>query len=145
MRISDWSSDVCSSDLLRWPIPAQTGHIETAFREMPLRIVNNGHTIQVNCAPGSQSRIDGTVYDLLQFHFHHPSEHLLSGKRFDMECHFVHRSAAGGLAVLGVFIRPGVENVALKPVFAAMPAQAGPEGAAAAARRPEAPPPALGQ
>src|SRR3546814_3493349 len=106
MRISDWSSDVCSSDLaaphweyggaggpehwgelspdfqacamgreqspidLRWPIPAQTGHIETAFREMPLRIVNNGHTIQVNCAPGSQSRIDGTVYDLLQFHFH---------------------------------------------------------------------------
>lgn len=123
---------------LRWPIPTQTGHIETAFREMPLRIVNNGHTIQVNCAPGSQSRIDGVVYDLLQFHFHHPSEHLLSGKRFDMECHFVHKSAAGGLAVLGVFIQPGAENMALKPVFDAMPAQAGPEMTAAAMIRPEA-------
>lgn len=123
---------------LRWPIPAPTGHIETAFRDMPLRIVNNGHTIQVNCEPGSQSRIDGVVYDLLQFHFHHPSEHLLAGKRFDMECHFVHKSAAGGLAVLGVFIQPGAENAALKPVFDAMPAQAGPEQAVAMSIRPEA-------
>ena len=26
------------------------------------------------------------------------------------ECHFVHRSAAGGLAVIGVFVRPGVSE-----------------------------------
>jgi len=122
---------------LRWPIPAQTGPIETAFRETPLRIVNNGHTIQVNCAPGSQSRIDGTVYDLLQFHFHHPSEHLLAGRRFDLECHFVHKSAAGGFAVLGVLIQPGTENAALKPVFEHMPAKAGSELAMAATIRPD--------
>src|SRR3546814_13461355 len=55
-----------------------------------------------------------------------------------MECHFVHKSAAGGFAVLGVFIQPGAENAALKPVFDAMPAQPGPGVAAAAAIRPEA-------
>src|SRR3546814_10985414 len=37
---------------LRWPLPAQTAHIEKAFRELPLRIVHNCHTIQCNCAPG---------------------------------------------------------------------------------------------
>jgi carbonic anhydrase len=46
---------------------------------------------------------------------------------FDLECHFVHRSAAGDLAVIGVFIRPGETNRALEPVWSAMPRQEGPE------------------
>jgi carbonic anhydrase len=94
---------------------------------MKLRIINNGHTIQVNAAPGSSCVIAGTSYELQQFHFHHPSEHLLSGKPFDLECHLVHRSAAGDLAVIGVFIRPGETNRALEPIWSAMPRQEGPE------------------
>ena len=74
----------------------------------------------------------GKKYELLQFHFHHPSEHLLAGKPFDLECHFVHRSAAGDLAVVGVFIKPGASNMALQPVFDAMPAKATPETKVAA-------------
>ena len=77
---------------------------------MKLRIVNNGHTIQVNAAPGSSCVIGGTSYELQQFHFHHPSEHLLSGKPFDLECHLVHRSAAGDFAVIGVFVKAGANN-----------------------------------
>ena len=84
---------------------------------MKLRIINNGHTIQVNAAPGSSCVIGGTSYELQQFHFHHPSEHLLSGKPFDLECHLVHRSAAGDFAVIGVFIRPGANNAALEPIW----------------------------
>ena len=38
------------------------------------RSSNNGHTIQVNYAPGSFIRVDGQQYQLVQFHFHHPSE-----------------------------------------------------------------------
>src|SRR5207253_5374251 len=62
---------------------------------------------------------------LEQFHFHHPSEHLLAGKAFELECHFVHRSAAGAPAVLGVFLTAGAANPALEPIWRAMPAQAG--------------------
>ena len=69
--------------------------VEPAYRPIPLRIINNGHTIQVNADPGSCCVIGGTQYELQQFHFHHPSEHLLDGKSFDLECHLVHRSAAG--------------------------------------------------
>jgi carbonic anhydrase len=117
-------------------VRADLGKVETAFQAMPLKVVNNGHTIQVNCAQGSRSTIDGVAHELLQFHFHHPSEHLLAGKAFDLECHFVHRNANGGLAVLGVFIQPGRENTALQPIWQAMPAKEGPERDAGIAIRP---------
>ncbi len=104
-----------------------TGTVGLEYKSLPIRVVNNGHTIQVNADPGSSCVIGGTKYDLLQFHFHHPSEHLLSGKAFDLECHFVHRSSAGAFAVLGVFIRSGARNPALAPLFDAMPKTAGPE------------------
>lgn len=124
---------VCELGFEQTPIDFKTAvraglkGVEPDFQQMPLKILNNGHTIQVNCAPGSKTMINGESFDLLQFHFHHPSEHLLSGKAFDMELHFVHKSPAGQLAVLGVFIRPGAENAALAPVWAAMPATAGEE------------------
>lgn len=101
------------------------GPLKPALKPMPLNILNNGHTIQVNAAPGSSTTIEGIKYDLVQFHFHHPSEHLLSGKPFEMEVHFVHKSATGGLAVLGAFITLGAPNPALGAIFAAMPAQPG--------------------
>jgi carbonic anhydrase len=97
------------------------------YKSFPLKIINNGHTIQVNAASGSSISIAGERYDLVQFHFHHPSEHLLSGKTREMELHLVHKSASGALAVVGVFITLGAENAALKPVFSALPAKAGPE------------------
>ncbi len=111
-------------------ITAGLDGVEPAYRPIPLRIINNGHTIQVNADPGSVCVIGGTRYELLQFHFHHPSEHLLAGKSFDLECHLVHRSAAGNLAVLGVFVKPGQPNAALRPVWDAMPLQEGPERSA---------------
>jgi carbonic anhydrase len=111
-------------DLAR-AVRAETGAIEPVFAKMPLTILNNGHTIQVNCAPGGYSNVSGQYFDLVQFHFHHPSEHLLAGTKFDMELHFVHKALDGKLAVLGVFIRPGKENADLAPIWAAMPKQAG--------------------
>ena len=95
------------------------------FKKGPLAVVNNGHTAQINTPAGSSTVIDGVKYDLVQFHFHHPSEHLLSGKPFEMEVHFVHKSAAGNLAVLGVFVKLGRPNRAMEAIFAALPASEG--------------------
>ncbi len=102
-------------------ITAQTGPVAFGYQAMPLAVLNNGHTIQVNAPSGSHVMLGDTRYELLQFHFHHPSEHLLAGKGFEMECHFVHRAANGALAVVGVFIRPGAANAALAPIWQAMP------------------------
>lgn len=101
--------------------------VDYDYKPLPLRILNNGHTVQVDADPGCACLIGGIRYELLQFHLHHPSEHLLAGKGFDLECHFVHKSAAGALAVTGVFIRPGAANAALKTFFELMPAKQGAE------------------
>ena len=82
---------------------------DLAFDYAPsqIRIRNNGHTIQVDYDAGSALVVDGNRYDLLQFHFHSPSEHTIDGKHADLEGHLVHKSAAGVLAVVGVMIREG--------------------------------------
>lgn len=108
-------------------IKADPGPLTFDYRPLPLTILNNGHTIQVNAEPGSSCTIAKTKYDLLQFHFHHPSEHLINGKPLDLECHFVHKSAAGDLAVVGVFFKSGARNAALQLIFDQMPKDAGAE------------------
>src|SRR3546814_18406481 len=39
MRISDWSSDVCSSDLARCPAGGQEAHVRSAGRGLELQFV----------------------------------------------------------------------------------------------------------
>ena len=97
------------------------------YEATPLAIVHNGHTVQVNYAPGSHMDLDGTRYHLLQFHFHSPSEHTLAGQPAPMEVHFVHRSDAGGLAVIGVLFDVGGRNAALQEIWNFMPREQAPE------------------
>jgi carbonic anhydrase len=110
---------------LKGPIPAMLRPPVINWQPGPCEVLNNGHTIQVNCSPGSNLVLDGMVYDLLQFHFHRPSEHTIEGIVFDMEAHFVHKAPTGGLAVLGVMISKGAANTALEPVWKVMPDKAG--------------------
>ncbi|QFI68592.1 carbonic anhydrase [Sinorhizobium alkalisoli] len=92
-------------------------------------IANNGHTIQVKAAGGTLKRGD-KAYELVQYHFHAPSEHLVEGKTFAMEAHFVHKNAeTGALGVFGVFITPGAENATLASLAAKFPQKAGDEAA----------------
>src|SRR4249919_2372568 len=42
-------------------------------------ILNNGHTVQADFAPGSTITLDGTTFTLKQVHVHLPSEHTLHG------------------------------------------------------------------
>ena len=90
-------------------------------------IVNNGHTIQLNFAEGSTLKVGDATYKLVQVHFHRPSEHLVGGKNFPMEAHFVHRADSGGLAVVGVLLAEGKANATFGKIIATMPAKEGPE------------------
>ena len=93
----------------------------------PLKILNNGHTIQVNVTPGSKIRIDGKAFDLFQFHFHRPSEEHINGKPSSMVIHFVHKNESGELAVLGVLLQEGNENPGIKTLWSYAPLKEGPE------------------
>ncbi|MDY7106731.1 MAG: carbonic anhydrase family protein [Actinomycetota bacterium] len=67
-------------------------------------VTDNGHTVQVNFADGGTATVDGVEYELLQFHFHAPSEHTVDGEHSPVEGHLVHADQDGNLAVIGVMI-----------------------------------------
>ncbi len=96
------------------------------YTASPLKIVNNGHTVQINIGDGGGVKIGDHAYKLAQFHFHTPSEERIKGKPADMVAHLVHKDEAGKLAVVAVLIKQGKENAALKAVFENMPVGAGP-------------------
>jgi carbonic anhydrase len=84
-------------------------------------IVNNGHTIQVNFKDGNNLILDNMVFKLKQVHFHAPSEHMIKGKAFAMEAHFVHADSKGNLAVIGVMFNEGKANIGLEKLWKQMP------------------------
>lgn len=86
-----------SATLHRQPVPVEYG-------EAKGRIFNNGHTIEIEAEGHNVLNLGGVACELQQFHFHGPSEHTVDGKGSEMELHFVHKSAAGGTAVVGVLL-----------------------------------------
>ncbi len=138
----DAASKVCTLGSQQSPIDI-TGTIRALLPPLKMTwgksadtIVNNGHTIQVNFAEGSTLALGSERYTLLQFHFHRPSEHKIGGKSFPMEVHFVHRNAAGALAVVGVLMTAGRQNKVFNTVVGTMPGKEGPAVKADAAINP---------
>ncbi|MCF6214996.1 MAG: carbonic anhydrase family protein [Emcibacter sp.] len=117
----------CSTGKEQSPIDvpnAEGGAVKTNYNDTKMNVVNNGHTIQLNYAAGSTLQSEGAEYDLLQFHFHSPSEHTLEGKSFPLEVHFVHKAQNGTLAVVGVMFEEGAENAELAKIWKNMPEKA---------------------
>ena len=112
---------------IKGPFEKALFNVAPDYKPGQLKIVNNGHTIQVNVPPGSKLRIDSKPFELLQFHFHRPSEEHIDGKPSSMVIHFVHKNDAGRLAVLGVLLKEGNENPGIKALWTHAPPKEGPE------------------
>jgi carbonic anhydrase len=104
--------------------------IEFAYKPFGLKEIDNGHTVQVNIDAGNGIMVDGKRYELLQFHFHTPSEEWINGKPYPLVAHLVHKSAEGKLAVVALLFKQGKENPMLKTVWEYLPKEAGHEMAA---------------
>ena len=70
-----------------------------------------------------QLTVDGKSYNLLQFHFHTPSEHYIGGLPYPMEVHFVHQAEDGQLGVIGVLMKLGEESKAISKIWGAIAEQ----------------------
>jgi carbonic anhydrase len=103
------------------PVRAEASDIVFHYAPTAGVIKDNGHTYQVDLEPGSSIIIDGERYNLLQFHVHAPSEHKVAGEQYAMELHLVHKSPAGGLAVVGVLIDRGAPNPGLAAAWKKLP------------------------
>ena len=106
---------------IAYPHAAQLPPIQFAYSASPLKIIDNGHSVQVNYAPGSSISIEGKTYELMQFHFHHPSEEEISGRHSAMVAHLVHKNDQGKFAVVAVLIEEGDPNPLINTLWDNMP------------------------
>ena len=124
-------SPTCSAGTHQSPVALSTEQaraeapphlLEFSWSKSTGELVDTGHSDQVNLPPGNFITYAGTKFELLQFHFHTPSEHTIDGKAAPMEVHFVHKSPEGKLAVVGVMLKQGSAPSAFAPVLTALPA-----------------------
>ena len=105
----DPAYSACSKGHSQSPIDIRGAHLNKALAPIEFHYIsggvtldNNGHTIMITVHPGSYIMVGGVRYDLVQFHFHQPSEEAVHGKFSDLDVHMVHKSADGKLVVLAV-------------------------------------------
>lgn len=97
------------------------------YKPTAATIIDSGHTLQVNVAAGSSIEIDSWPYELVQFHFHSPSEHTIAGEHYPLEVHLVHKDVKGKLAVIGVLYDVGAEARPLAALWSRWPRKIGVE------------------
>lgn len=97
------------------------GGFEVHYRDAPLKILNNGHAIQVNYPLGSYINLGGKRYELMHYEFHTPSEHQKNGFNYPMEVQLVHQDSKGQVAVLAIIFQEGAENPLLDDMMMYLP------------------------
>jgi carbonic anhydrase len=105
--------------------------LEFSYQPTALRVTDTGHSMQLNYQPGSRLTVGGMSYELVQIHFHKPSEEHVHGQPYAMVAHMVHKNEQGDLAVVAVLMRAGATNAFLKPIFDNFPAPGQPESVVA--------------
>ncbi len=112
----DWAA--CGTGKRQSPIDLRDGmkvdleQIVFDYKPSSFSVVDNGHTVQVTLMGGNYMTIQNRTFELLQFHFHRPSEERINGKGFEMVIHLVHRDSEGKLGVVAVLLERGrVQNV----------------------------------
>lgn len=119
--------DTCASGQSQSPIDIAAvtvkalPEISVDYQDSPLQIADDGRTIQVNYRAGSSITVGDRKFELLQFHFHSPSEHTLGGKRYPLAVHLVHHHAEGGFAVIEVMMQEGAANTLIDTLWTMLP------------------------
>jgi carbonic anhydrase len=129
---NQWASlkpefSVCGEGKRQSPIDIRNGisvdlePLTFDYRPTGFSVIDNGHTVQVNMGPGNTVEVMGRRYELVQFHFHRPSEERINGRLFEMSVHLVHRDPEGRLAVVAVLLERGAAQDVVQQVWNNLP------------------------
>jgi carbonic anhydrase len=129
----------CSTGTRQSPIDIRDGikvnldAVQFDYKPSGFRVIDNGHTVQVNVSQGNSIEVMGRRYELVQFHFHRPSEERIDGRQFDMVAHLVHKDIDGRLAVVAVLLDRGSAQPLVQTIWNNLPLEKGEEVAARSA------------
>lgn len=110
---------------IREGLKLQLDPVQFNYGPSALAVIDNGHTVQVNVGDGNSIEVSGRRYDLVQFHFHRPSEERIDGRQFDMVAHLVHKDIDGRLAVVAVLLTRGAAQPLIQTVWNNLPLEKG--------------------
>jgi carbonic anhydrase len=122
---ADWAK--CGSGNRQSPIDLRDGmkvdleQIAFDYRPSGFNVVDNGHTVQVGVGLGNYITVQNRTYELIEFHFHRPSEERINGKGTEMVVHLVHKDAEGKLAIVAVLLQRGAANSMIQTVWNNLP------------------------
>jgi carbonic anhydrase len=106
---------------IRGGIKVDLSPIKFDYKPSGFSVIDNGHTVQANVGSGNAIEVNGRRYDLVQFHFHRPSEERINGRYYDMVAHLVHKDLDGRLAVVAVLLEQGRAHPAVQQVWNSLP------------------------
>ncbi|MBC3875742.1 carbonic anhydrase [Undibacterium flavidum] len=106
---------------IRDGIRVELDTINFDYKPTQFQVIDNGHTIQVNLNGGNYLNVSGKNFELLQFHFHRPSEERINGKGFEMVAHLVHKDREGKLAVVAILLELGDPHAVVQSVWNNLP------------------------
>lgn len=95
--------------------------LEIRYRDVPLKIINTGHAIQVNYPLGSYIKLSNKRYEFLHYEFHTPSEHKKEGFNYPMEIQLIHSDGDGNKVNIGIIVQEGEYNEALQMLLDNLP------------------------
>lgn len=110
---------------IRDGMKVELDEIDFDYRPSTFTEIDNGHTVQVNVGGGNVIHVGPERFELVQFHFHRPSEERINGKGTEMVIHLVHRGPGGKLAVVAVLLERGKGNDAIQTVWNNIPLEKG--------------------
>ena len=117
---------ICDAGLMQSPV--DLGHakakgeitVSTNYGDTEGTLAVSDQKLQVDFPAGMHMHSGDKHFNLIQVHFHTPSEHAVSGKRYPLVAHFVHATDKGELGVLGVMFEEGDANPALAEIGSAL-------------------------
>ncbi|HAT29942.1 MAG TPA: carbonate dehydratase [Janthinobacterium sp.] len=122
---SDWSK--CANGARQSPIDLRDAmkvdleQISFDYKPSSFNVIDNGHTVQVTVGGGNYITVRNHMYELMQFHFHRPSEERINGRGFEMVVHLVHKDAEGRLAVVAILLERGKAQSTIQTIWNNLP------------------------
>jgi carbonic anhydrase len=122
---ADWGK--CASGTRQSPIDIRDGmkvdleQIAFDYKPSAFTVVDNSHTIMVTVGSGNYITLQNRMYELVQFHFHRPSEERINGKGFEMVVHLVHKDSEGKLAIVALLLERGKPQATIQTVWNNLP------------------------
>lgn len=121
----EWAK--CGTGNRQSPIDIRDGmkveleQISFDYHPSSFNVTDNGHTVQVMLGSGNFITVNNRMYELIQFHFHRPSEERINGKGYEMVMHLVHKDGEGKLAVLALLLERGKPQPVIQTVWNNLP------------------------